>query len=220
MADDYGVTHRALRHYEHLGLLAPDREGQRRLYHRRERTRLALILRGRRLGFSLEEIATILDMYDDQPGEVGQLRYLLTQIGEHEAAHVEALSATITDLGGTPVEEASYDFGYTDATSFLTTAVALENVGVSAYAGAAPSVAVLAPSLVATALGAIAGGAIGNVIDRVRFGAVVDFLHAHAFGWSWYVFNVADAAIVCGVGALVLDGFLPRSRLPAQPVKQ
>ena len=75
-------------------------------------------------------------------------------------------------------------------------------------------------ALVATALGAIAGGAIGNVIDRVRFGAVVDFLHAHAFGWSWYVFNVADAALVCGVGALVLDGFLPRSRLPAQPVKQ
>ncbi len=59
---------------------------------------------------------------------------------------------------------------------------------------------------VAVALGAIAGGAIGNVIDRLRFGAVVDFIHAHAFGWSWYVFNVADAAIVCGVGALILDG--------------
>ncbi len=59
--------------------------------------------------------------------------------------------------------------------------------------------------MVAVALGAIAGGAIGNVIDRVRFGAVVDFLHAHAFGFSWYVFNVADAAIVCGVAALVLD---------------
>ena len=60
--------------------------------------------------------------------------------------------------------------------------------------------------LVAVALGAVAGGAIGNVIDRARFGAVVDFIHAHAFGWSWYVFNVADAAIVCGVAALVLDG--------------
>lgn len=82
MADDYGVTHRALRHYEHLGLLSPEREGQRRVYHRRERTRLALILRGRRLGFSLEEIATILDMYDEQPGEAGQLRYLLAQIGD------------------------------------------------------------------------------------------------------------------------------------------
>lgn len=59
--------------------------------------------------------------------------------------------------------------------------------------------------LTAIAIGAIAGGAVGNVIDRLRFGAVVDFLHAHAFGHSWYVFNVADAAIVCGVGALLLD---------------
>ena len=66
--------------------------------------------------------------------------------------------------------------------------------------------------LVAGAIGAIAGGAIGNVIDRLRFGAVVDFIHAHAFGWSWYVFNVADAAIVCGVGALLLDGV--RTRRP------
>ncbi len=75
--------------------------------------------------------------------------------------------------------------------------------------------------LVATALGAIAGGAIGNVIDRIRFGAVVDFLHAHAWGWSWYVFNIADAAIVCGVAALVLDGLRPaRSRLQAPGVQR
>ena len=68
-------------------------------------------------------------------------------------------------------------------------------------------------ALVAGAIGAIAGGAIGNVVDRLRFGAVVDFIHAHAWGWSWYVFNVADAAIVCGVAALVLDGL----RAPADP---
>jgi lipoprotein signal peptidase len=69
--------------------------------------------------------------------------------------------------------------------------------------------------ITAIAIGAIAGGAIGNVIDRLRFGAVVDFIHAHAYGWSWYVFNVADAAIVCGVAALVLDGLRgkPRDRL-------
>jgi len=65
---------------------------------------------------------------------------------------------------------------------------------------------------VAISLGAIAGGAIGNVIDRLRFGSVVDFIHAHAFGWSWYVFNVADAAIVCGVIALVLDSQWTRPR--------
>jgi lipoprotein signal peptidase len=68
--------------------------------------------------------------------------------------------------------------------------------------------------LVAVALGGIAGGAIGNVIDRLQFGAVVDFIHAHAnTPWgdiSWYVFNVADAAIVCGVVALVFDSQWPR----------
>ena len=65
--------------------------------------------------------------------------------------------------------------------------------------------------LVVVALGAIAGGAVGNVVDRIRFGAVVDFIHLHVAGWSWYVFNVADAAIVCGVAVLVLDGLRPRS---------
>lgn len=75
--------------------------------------------------------------------------------------------------------------------------------------------------VVACALGAIAGGAVGNIVDRLRFGAVVDFLHAHAWGWSWYVFNVADAAIVCGVAVLLLDGLLtPRSRLQASGVRR
>nr|WP_294516262.1 signal peptidase II [uncultured Rhodopila sp.] len=70
--------------------------------------------------------------------------------------------------------------------------------------------------VVATAIGAIAGGAIGNVIDRVRFGAVVDFIHAHVgTPWgdvSWYVFNVADAAIVCGVAALIIESQFLRRR--------
>jgi lipoprotein signal peptidase len=57
----------------------------------------------------------------------------------------------------------------------------------------------------ALALGAVTGGAVGNVIDRFRFGAVADFFDAHAFGWHWYVFNIADAAIVCGVIALLAD---------------
>ena len=68
--------------------------------------------------------------------------------------------------------------------------------------------------LVAVALGAIAGGAAGNVIDRLRFGAVVDFIHAHVdTPWgdlSWYVFNIADAAIVCGVAALIFDSVTAR----------
>lgn len=68
--------------------------------------------------------------------------------------------------------------------------------------------------LTAVALGAIAGGAVGNVVDRLRFGAVEDFFHLHAWGYSWYVFNVADSAVVCGVAVLVLEGVLPgRQRL-------
>jgi lipoprotein signal peptidase len=62
---------------------------------------------------------------------------------------------------------------------------------------------------IAIPVGAIAGGALGNVADRLHYGAVVDFIQAHAFGYSWYVFNVADAAIVCGVAALVIDNLLP-----------
>jgi signal peptidase II len=58
--------------------------------------------------------------------------------------------------------------------------------------------------LTAIALGAIAGGAVGNVIDRARFGAVVDFIRAHIGVWSWPVFNLADSAIVCGVAALII----------------
>jgi signal peptidase II len=72
-------------------------------------------------------------------------------------------------------------------------------------------------TMVAVALGAISGGAVSNVIDRLRFGAVVDFIHAHAGGWSWYVFNLADAAIVCGVAALVLESLLPRTRKSRSP---
>ena len=60
----------------------------------------------------------------------------------------------------------------------------------------------------ATALGLVLGGAIGNVIDRLRFGAVVDFIDLHAFGWHWYVFNVADSAIVCGVGLLLAHALM------------
>lgn len=64
--------------------------------------------------------------------------------------------------------------------------------------------------VVAVALGAVVGGAVGNVIDRLRFGAVVDFIDAHGWGWHWYVFNIADAGIVCGVGVLLADALFRR----------
>src|SRR5579872_2266370 len=57
-------------------------------------------------------------------------------------------------------------------------------------------------------LGLIIGGALGNVIDRILYGAVADFFHFHAFGRDWYVFNVADAAITIGVIILLVDAFV------------
>lgn len=80
LAAEHDVTLRTLRHYEDIGLLSPERRGTTRVFHNRDRVRLALILRGRRLGFSLDQIAMIVNMYDDQPGEAGQLEYLLEQI--------------------------------------------------------------------------------------------------------------------------------------------
>lgn len=63
------------------------------------------------------------------------------------------------------------------------------------------------------AIGAVIGGALGNVIDRLRFGAVVDFLDVHAFGWHWPAFNIADSAIVLGIAFIVLDGLFCQSKL-------
>jgi DNA-binding transcriptional MerR regulator len=82
IADEFGVTHRTVRHYEELGLLSPERRGLSRVYHRRDRTRLNLILRGKRLGFPLEEIRTIIDLYDAPRGRASQLEYVLGQIDE------------------------------------------------------------------------------------------------------------------------------------------
>jgi signal peptidase II len=60
--------------------------------------------------------------------------------------------------------------------------------------------------LLAVLAGAIAGGALGNIVDRIYLGAVVDFLDVHAFGWHWPAFNVADSAIVISVLVLLADG--------------
>jgi len=68
-----------VRHYEDIGLIAPERHGTRRVFRRRDRTRLALILRGKRLGFPLEEIRTIIDLYDAPRGKTSQLEYAITQ---------------------------------------------------------------------------------------------------------------------------------------------
>ena len=66
--------------------------------------------------------------------------------------------------------------------------------------------------LVAVALGLLIGGAIGNTIDRVAYGAVVDFVSLHAAGFYWYVFNIADVWVVAGVALLLYDAFLGSGR--------
>jgi len=85
MTREFGVSTRTLRFYEDEGLIKPLRRGRRRLYPRRERTRLMLILRGKRLGFSLSEIAEILDMYERAPGREPELRRLVARIRERRA---------------------------------------------------------------------------------------------------------------------------------------
>jgi len=85
IADEFGVTHRTVRHYEELGLICPERRGTVRIYRRRERTRLNLILRGKRLGFPLEQIRTIINLYDEPRGQGSQLSYVLDQIHERRA---------------------------------------------------------------------------------------------------------------------------------------
>ena len=71
----------------------------------------------------------------------------------------------------------------------------------------------------AASLGLIVGGAIGNAIDRVAYGAVFDFIHFHVGSFSWYVFNVADAAIVAGVAGLLYDSFV-LDRRRARPARR
>jgi signal peptidase II len=68
--------------------------------------------------------------------------------------------------------------------------------------------------LLCTGLALILGGALGNLIDRLRFGQVVDFLDFHASGWHWPAFNVADSAISVGAALIILEGFLHHEGRP------
>ncbi|HCK76713.1 MAG TPA: MerR family transcriptional regulator [Gammaproteobacteria bacterium] len=86
LAQEFNLTTRAIRFYEDEGLLQPGRKGRRRVYGTRDRVRLKLILRGKRLGFSLSEVRDIIEMYDLDSGEAGQLRYFLAQIQQRREA--------------------------------------------------------------------------------------------------------------------------------------
>lgn len=101
MATELGVTHRTIRFYEDKGLIDPKRIGTMRVYTRRDFARMQLILRGKRLGFSLREIAQFLDLYDADPEHVEQMRALISRVGERitELEHQQvAIDLTLAEL--------------------------------------------------------------------------------------------------------------------------
>ncbi|NKB39226.1 MAG: MerR family transcriptional regulator [Gammaproteobacteria bacterium] len=92
LSRDFEITPRALRFYEDKGILNPSRRGTTRLYSERDRTRLKLTLRGKRLGLKLEECREIIDMYDPrQPDDSLQLLKLCEKIREHRASLVNKI---------------------------------------------------------------------------------------------------------------------------------
>ena len=101
LAKEFEVTPRTIRFYEDRGLLAPERKGQNRVYAPRDRTRLKLILRGKRLGFSITEIGEILDLYDAPDGERSQLEFFVAKIRARRAeleAQAQDLATVMEEL--------------------------------------------------------------------------------------------------------------------------
>jgi DNA-binding transcriptional MerR regulator len=86
LAREFDVTPRAIRFYEDQGLLAPRRDGQRRIYTPRDRTRLKLTLRGKRLGLTLSEIRELIDMYEPGRDQRPQLERFLAVLEAHKAS--------------------------------------------------------------------------------------------------------------------------------------
>ena len=97
LAAEFDITTRAIRFYEARGLLAPLRKGANRTFTRRDRARLRLILRGKNLGFTLEDIAEYLALYDADPTQVTQTKLLLDRV----EAHISDLIAKRADLDRT-----------------------------------------------------------------------------------------------------------------------
>ena len=101
---EFSVTPRTLRFYEQKGLLAPARRGWTRLFSYRDRARLQLILRGKRVGFSLEEIKEMLDLYNLKDGQLTQLRVASTKI--KRAARGAAASSASSSRKRSPISNA------------------------------------------------------------------------------------------------------------------
>ena len=83
LAAEFDITSRTIRFYEDMGLLQPSRAGRNRVYTQRDRTRLKLTLRGKRLGLSLQEIKQLVGMYDDESDAAPQLKAFLEMLQQH-----------------------------------------------------------------------------------------------------------------------------------------
>jgi len=89
LAREFDITTRTIRYYEDQGLLAPERSGQKRVYTRADRTRLKLVLRGKRLGFPLDEIRRMIELYNEPGGEIRQLDLMLEQLANSRSMLVQ-----------------------------------------------------------------------------------------------------------------------------------
>jgi DNA-binding transcriptional MerR regulator len=110
VADSLGVTARTLRFYEDKGLIEPHRVGNSRIYTKRDTARMQLILRGKRLGFSLKEIQEFLDLYDADPQHLEQMRTLAARCRERMdelRTQREALDLTLDELAAMEREVAA-----------------------------------------------------------------------------------------------------------------
>jgi len=94
LAREFSISARTLRFYEEKGLLEPKRRGEQRLYSRRDRARLAYVLAGKQVGFSLEEVREMLDLYDLGDGQVTHLKVALAKFGER----IERLEKQKSDI--------------------------------------------------------------------------------------------------------------------------
>jgi DNA-binding transcriptional MerR regulator len=102
LAHEFDITPRAIRFYEDVGLLTPTRAGRNRVYTHRDRTRLKLTLRGKRLGLSLQEIKQLVEMYDSPSDTTQQLTAFLQVLGEHRTQleqQREDIEITLAEIG-------------------------------------------------------------------------------------------------------------------------
>jgi DNA-binding transcriptional MerR regulator len=105
LAAEFDITPRAIRFYEDMGLLEPGRSGRNRVYTHRDRTRLKLTLRGKRLGLSLQEIKQLVDMYDSESDTVPQLKAFLEVLQQHR----RQLQQQLDDIEVTLAEIAQHE---------------------------------------------------------------------------------------------------------------